>query len=406
MCICALNDEGLEASRLVAAAFNNCVYTTSEIVSFWSGWFSIGMWVAVNWPQLFMNWRTRSAEGLSPLFLLQWMSGDVFGIIGVFLLDGLDTQKALAVYYVFADSLLVLQWFAYRPTEAEKATAKLAAASETESSDPDAVVEAPKNHGRVPRSAAEARQGFIVLTSAFAILIVAVLVYFFVAYADYSSQDVCATTPSVTGWRYTVGTIFGYAAVPLYIGSRPAQISRNYKRKSVVGMSLAFFVSAAVGNYSQMVSILSYSRERAYLVRQIPYMLSSGGVSTFDIVICCQYFYYTSKATKAAAAAAAAVELDALKDADSSAVVVVEDSDVAVPEIRIVRTLSNASLHASAEDAEGPSLTARQRAVSGMGRTASALELFAQTRARASSFARGPVPTVAQAAELHVDKAE
>lgn len=65
-------------------------------------------------PQIIENFRRGSADGLSLLFLIVWLAGDVFNIIGAVLQGVLPTMIILAVYYTLADIVLLGQCFYYR----------------------------------------------------------------------------------------------------------------------------------------------------------------------------------------------------------------------------------------------------------------------------------------------------
>ena len=59
-------------------------------------------------PQLVLNYRAKSARGLSPYFLLQWLAGDSFNLIGCVLTgDQAPTQTYTAVYFVLSDLALL-----------------------------------------------------------------------------------------------------------------------------------------------------------------------------------------------------------------------------------------------------------------------------------------------------------
>lgn len=65
-------------------------------------------------PQIIENFRRGSADGLSLLFLVIWLAGDVFNILGAVLQGVLPTMIILAVYYTLADIVLLGQCFYYR----------------------------------------------------------------------------------------------------------------------------------------------------------------------------------------------------------------------------------------------------------------------------------------------------
>ncbi|KAL4915601.1 PQ loop repeat-domain-containing protein [Aspergillus aurantiobrunneus] len=85
-----------------------------EALSGICGSISIACWVVVFSPQIIENFRRGSADGLSLLFLVVWLAGDVFNILGSVLQGVLPTMIILAVYYTLADIVLLGQCFYYR----------------------------------------------------------------------------------------------------------------------------------------------------------------------------------------------------------------------------------------------------------------------------------------------------
>ncbi|PYI12159.1 PQ loop repeat protein [Aspergillus sclerotiicarbonarius CBS 121057] len=85
-----------------------------EALSGICGSISIACWVVVFSPQIIENFRRGSADGLSLLFLIVWLAGDVFNILGAVLQGVLPTMIILAVYYTLADIVLLAQCFYYR----------------------------------------------------------------------------------------------------------------------------------------------------------------------------------------------------------------------------------------------------------------------------------------------------
>ena len=56
------------------------------------GSISIACWVVVFSPQIVENFRRSSADGLSVLFIIAWLAGDVFNILGAVLQRVLPTM--------------------------------------------------------------------------------------------------------------------------------------------------------------------------------------------------------------------------------------------------------------------------------------------------------------------------
>jgi hypothetical protein len=85
-----------------------------EALSGICGSISIACWVVVFSPQIIENFRRSSAEGLSIVFIVVWLLGDIFNILGAVLQGVLPTMIILAVYYTVADIVLLAQCFYYK----------------------------------------------------------------------------------------------------------------------------------------------------------------------------------------------------------------------------------------------------------------------------------------------------
>jgi len=70
--------------------------------------------VVVFSPQIIVNFRRSSAHGLSLTFIIIWLFGDIFNILGAVLQNVLPTIVILAVYYTVADIVLLGQCLYYR----------------------------------------------------------------------------------------------------------------------------------------------------------------------------------------------------------------------------------------------------------------------------------------------------
>ena len=55
---------------------------------------SIACWIVVFTPQIIVNFRRASAEGLSIVFLVVWLAGDVFNVLGAVLQGVLPTMAS------------------------------------------------------------------------------------------------------------------------------------------------------------------------------------------------------------------------------------------------------------------------------------------------------------------------
>ncbi|RAL07295.1 PQ-loop repeat-containing protein [Aspergillus homomorphus CBS 101889] len=121
-----------------------------EALSGICGSISIACWVVVFSPQIIENFRRGSADGLSLLFLIVWLAGDVFNILGAVLQGVLPTMIILAVYYTLADVVLLAQCFYYRgftlrdePCPQQRASAVSSLHDEEEAFEEDTEVPSP-----------------------------------------------------------------------------------------------------------------------------------------------------------------------------------------------------------------------------------------------------------------------
>ena len=85
-------------------------------------------------PQLIENYRQGSAEGISLAFLFVWFIGDVNNLAGSLWAGLVPTVTALAVYFCFADAVLISQCVYYNFINARRAR-KLSEAGSVETAD-------------------------------------------------------------------------------------------------------------------------------------------------------------------------------------------------------------------------------------------------------------------------------
>jgi len=84
-----------------------------EIISVALGYTSIVCWLGAQFPQIIVNLRRKSVDGLALPFLASWLLGDTTNLIGCLLTDQLPFQTYLATYFVFVDICLVSQYLYY-----------------------------------------------------------------------------------------------------------------------------------------------------------------------------------------------------------------------------------------------------------------------------------------------------
>lgn len=285
-----------------------------EAISGICGSISIACWVVVFSPQIIENFRRSSAEGLSVEFVIIWLLGDIFNILGALLQGVLATMIILAIYYTLADIVLLGQYFYYvgfrlrdpKPVKSQvtvedapsersplivngfanghssPARPPNAADIETRSRSRSSFRERfasldgthmspaipihpqPKNAPDIeamkppqPRSWTQA----ILFNSAAIILVVlaGVAGYYLSPATPAEDHDGSAAEDQANSLQFSLwGQIFGYICAVLYLGSRIPQLLLNYRRKSTEGLNALFFLFACIGNLTYVCSILAY----------------------------------------------------------------------------------------------------------------------------------------------------
>ncbi|XP_064959971.1 uncharacterized protein LOC135610009 isoform X4 [Musa acuminata AAA Group] len=94
--------------------FNDCVCSPSGELSFGLGMISLLCWGIAEIPQIITNFHSKSGHGVSFAFLLTWVIGDIFNLVGCLLEPvTLPTQLYTALLYTATTVVLVLQTLYY-----------------------------------------------------------------------------------------------------------------------------------------------------------------------------------------------------------------------------------------------------------------------------------------------------
>jgi len=271
-------------------------------------------------PQIIENFRRGSADGLSLLFIIVWLAGDVFNILGAVLQGVLPTMVILAVYYTLADIVLLGQCFYYRGFTLSDAPAKPLVEDDDPADDEPLLSRTdsyPNGYTHAAHAVADTRYDRTRSASSFrehltrvdgthlspttpllkapatatgttdppaAAHLTPTTTTQTILFNVFAIVLVCAA--GVFGWwvssrshtahqghgetelerqrhhalRFDVwGQVFGYLCALLYLGSRVPQILLNWRRKSTEGVSLLFFLFACIGNLTYVMSIMAYS---------------------------------------------------------------------------------------------------------------------------------------------------
>lgn len=319
-------------ARGIAAALS--IPSTNDAISGVFGSISLTAWICLLLPQLITNYKTRSADGLSMAFLIVWLLGDVANLLGALATGLAPTAVALALYFCFADVILIGQSVYYNSLNSRR-EARLsanghaetqAAASgpvEEEADEEEPLLSRRRRSSLAGLPGSQRRQSSMArdissldplarcitgedetpdahpwLHNALSLLAVYVVgtVGFFVSYrmGAWGDQTHSPDVPEAGDATTMFGLTMGYISAALYLLARLPQIYKNYREKSCEGLALLFFLLSLTGNLTYGISLISYSQEKSYIIKTIPWLLGSVGTIAEDLIIFFQFRLYST----------------------------------------------------------------------------------------------------------------
>ncbi|KAF2198530.1 vacuolar membrane PQ loop repeat protein-like protein [Delitschia confertaspora ATCC 74209] len=296
--------------------------TTHEALSGVFGSISLAAWIFLLVPQLIENYTQHSAEGISLAFLIVWFIGDITNLAGAIWAGLVPTVIALAVYFCFADLILISQCVYYNALNARKSarsksiqTANTATDGDNREEEPllsrrrNSSLGLPGSHSRKSSAASRRRTNSMHRRDSLAsiveeetgsrqwiknaISIIGIMIVGSAGWAIAWRTGVWRPTPAENGNNGTEvalgATILGYASAVCYLGARIPQIIKNQRDRSCEGLSLLFFILSLVGNATYGAGIIFHSTEKEYFLTNLPWLIGSLGTMVEDAVIFIQF---------------------------------------------------------------------------------------------------------------------
>jgi uncharacterized protein with PQ loop repeat len=252
--------------------------------------------------------------------------------VGAVLQGVRPTMIILAVYFTVADVVLLAQWFFYRgfawkddgavppvpptlrPTEREESN------ETTTLLDGPMVAnqrQTPDNHHNetyvFEESANPTAHTLLPMHLKNAAIIIAVCATGMVIWSSSNQSTSHNPThpapvreiPAFDVW----GQIFGWLCAVFYFGSRFPQLILNWRRKSVEGLSVLFFLFACLGNSTFVLFILAFDATGAvsnrclescgarevygrHILVNLPWLVDGVGTMLLDVAIFAQFLHY------------------------------------------------------------------------------------------------------------------
>ncbi|XP_025068930.1 lysosomal amino acid transporter 1 homolog isoform X2 [Alligator sinensis] len=235
-------------SQWVWDVFNECAQDGWDIASIVLGLVSIVCFAAASFPQYYQACKTGNMdEALSIYFLLGWLAGDSFNLIGSFLADQLPLQTYTAIYYVSAD-LIMLSLYCYYKV---------------------------RNQSR----------GFLAPINA---------VFAFIFLGTVSTTSLLGGGGSLA--QETMVTMKGRTLLSAAVD----ESGHEFKRKSTAGVSYSLFALVMLGNTLYGASVLLKNPDPGqtkgdYALHHLPWLIGSLGVLSLDIGISFQFLAYRNR---------------------------------------------------------------------------------------------------------------
>jgi uncharacterized protein with PQ loop repeat len=212
----------------------------NSIASFVTGIFSIIFYSVVYYPQFYVIYKTKKAEGISIWMLLIWGQADFLSLVGTVILNLEVTLIVIGWYHALIGFLMTLYTLYY---EKENKMVK------------------------------------------------------YVSVGLYYASNV-TIAGYLTGsmlYNYEAGTTMGWISSALYVIGRFPQLYLNFTRKTTEGLSVLMYVFTILGNIFYLLSVLTYSLDPDYIDTNMPWIVMIVVTVTMDFIILFQAFYYKKK---------------------------------------------------------------------------------------------------------------
>ncbi|KAJ1956940.1 putative vacuolar membrane transporter for cationic amino acids [Dipsacomyces acuminosporus] len=325
--------------------------TASDII----GYISLVCWIVVMFPQIYLNYKRKSGEGVSLMMMIAWVIGDILNIAGAVMQGLVMSTILIGSYYLFVDGTLLSQTIYYRifykahlskkninesdeenaeaadsnsdsaeddssasliasnrqandqyqtvSTEVNTALLSDAQGSNSDGSDdttdhvaltsPPSSPSQPRWHERHHLDEVLALLLSLVSMACLVVTIVALtLGHTMSGGGDKSPKQPSPKEPIPTS--QIVAQIMGTISAIVYTMSYVAQAIKNYQRKSCEGLSMWLFILSLLGNTTYALAILVVSLDPHYLAPYVPWLLGALIPCVVHFVILYQFKMYST----------------------------------------------------------------------------------------------------------------
>ncbi|ORX75027.1 PQ-loop-domain-containing protein, partial [Linderina pennispora] len=264
------------------------------------GYISLSCWVVVMFPQIWLNYRRKSGEGVSTMMNIAWVVGDLFNITGAVMQNLVLSTILIGSYYILVDVTLLSQTFYYRIfynahlRRVRRCTARSSATSMAlglwiTRGTSRLMARTPTD--MIARSSVTCQP---VVALFLGLLAVGGLVTVVVKNHHETAPGIPACGPVALSSRSSPRPMGTVSAI-VYIMSYVPQAIQNYQRKSVEGLSIWLFILSLIANVTYALAILVVSLDPHYLAPYVPWLLGALVPCIIHFVILYQFRIYPSQ---------------------------------------------------------------------------------------------------------------
>ncbi|KAI8325807.1 hypothetical protein GQ54DRAFT_245956, partial [Martensiomyces pterosporus] len=242
------------------------------------GYLSIACWFVVLVPQIHLNAKRKSCEGVSLAFYLMWSLGDLLNLGGALMENMIQTAVLLPLYYIVTDCVVLTQFYLYRNNHS----------SESESDEERPLLSSQQTSGSSSSSLAKRKRSSWYIRPLLALAAVLLAVTFI--------AHLFATNPEWLAHidlRKAIAQSCGYLSAAVYLGAYIPQLVQNYRSKSTEGLSIFMFLLVILANLTYCMSILTAQRPTyEFLKKYAPWLLGAAGTIWLELGVLYQFYIY------------------------------------------------------------------------------------------------------------------